>query len=142
MATVHDVAAYIVQKHGPMSAMKLQKIVYYSQAWSLVWDDRPLFPNRIEAWVNGPVAPDLYDKHRGQFSVSEWKYGNPDALDKDARETVDKVLEFYGPHNAQWLSDLSHAEEPWLLARVGLKDNEMGDHEITHASMSEYYSSL
>ena len=43
MATVFDVARYILEKYGPLSAMKLQKMVYYSQAWSLVWDDAPLF---------------------------------------------------------------------------------------------------
>ena len=37
MASAHDVAAYILKKLGPMTAMKLQKLVYYCQAWSLVW---------------------------------------------------------------------------------------------------------
>ena len=38
---VFDVAAYILQKTGSMTTMKLQKLVYYSQAWSLVWDEKP-----------------------------------------------------------------------------------------------------
>jgi len=49
--SVHDVAAYILKKQGEMSAMKLQKLVYYSQAWSLVWDEKPLFRAQIEAWA-------------------------------------------------------------------------------------------
>ncbi len=48
--SVQDVAAYIIERHGRMSSMKLQKLVYYSQAWHLVWDDEPLFPERIQAW--------------------------------------------------------------------------------------------
>ena len=59
--SVHDVAAYILKKQGEMSAMKLQKLVYYSQAWSLVWDEKPLFRAQIEAWANGPVVRSLYD---------------------------------------------------------------------------------
>lgn len=43
MANVLDVAAYVLAKRGPMTAMKLQKLVYYSQAWHLVWDEEPLF---------------------------------------------------------------------------------------------------
>jgi len=43
MASVHDVAAYILDKRGPMSHMKLQKLVYYCQAWSLVWDEELFF---------------------------------------------------------------------------------------------------
>ena len=41
--TVHDSVAYILSKLGQMPAVKLHKLLYYSQAWSLVWDDRPLF---------------------------------------------------------------------------------------------------
>lgn len=142
MATAHDVAAYILGHRGPMSAMRLQKLVYYSQAWSLVWDDRPLFDERIEAWAHGPVVRDLYNQHRGRFRLSEWPQGDAGALDKDQRATVNAVLKFYGTKNAQWLSDLTHAETPWREARKGLPDGERGDREITLESMAEYYSSL
>lgn len=142
MTNAHDVAAYILKKLGRMTAMKLQKLVYYSQAWSLVWDDKPLFHNRIEAWTNGPVVPNLYALHRGQFEVKQWPKGDPDKLTPLQRETVDAVLEFYGDKSSQWLSDLTHAEAPWRDSRRGLAPIERGGNEITHAAMAEYYSSL
>jgi len=141
MATVHDVAAYILSKQSPMSAMKLQKLVYYAQAWSLVWDDAPLFSERIEAWANGPVVYELYNRHRGQFAVARWD-GNMDALTPVQQETVDSVLQFYGDKSPQWLSDLTHMERPWKSARGNLPDGERCDNEITLESMAEYYSSL
>ena len=142
MASVHDVAAYITEKHGPLSAMKLQKLVYYSQAWSLVWDDRPLFNERIEAWANGPVVRELYDRHRGQFQVDTWVVGNSNNLSADEKETVAAVLGFYGPRSAQWLSDLTHSEAPWTDAREGMRDGERGNKEITLESMMDYYSTI
>ena len=142
MVTAHDVAAYILKRLGALSAMKLQKLVYYSQAWSLVWDDRPIFSEPIQAWANGPVVPVLYEEHRGKFSVSDWPRGNPDVLDEPAKETIDIVLDSYGKQNAQSLSDLTHREKPWRDARKGLSDGERGDHEITLVSMMEYYSSI
>ena len=142
ISTVHDVAAYILKQQGRMSAMKLQKLVYYSQAWSLVWDDRPMFRERIEAWASGPVAPDLYEIHRGRFDITTWPKGNPDALDATAKETVDIVLKHYGSHNAQWLSDLTHREDPWKNARRGLSAGDRGNKEITKETLMEYYSSL
>ena len=39
MATIFDVASYILSKQGPMTTMKLEKLCYYAQAWSLVWDE-------------------------------------------------------------------------------------------------------
>jgi uncharacterized phage-associated protein len=143
MANVLDVARYILSRLGPMSAMKLQKLVYYSQAWSLVWDERPIFEDRIEAWANGPVSPRLYNVHRGHFQVSEDLIpGDPANLDGEALETVNNVLDFYGDKSAQWLSDLTHMERPWLEARDGLAPGERGAREITPACMAEYYASL
>lgn len=141
MTTVFDIAAYILKKKGSLPAMKLQKLVYYSQAWSLVWDETPLFKEPIEAWANGPVAPDLYARHRGQFRVSEIS-GSPVSLSTSQKETVDKVLEFYGNHDSQWLSDLTHMESPWIDARKGLFPGQRGNEVISHASMAEYYEGL
>lgn len=144
MPTVCDVAAYILAKSPPMTAMKLQKLVYYCQAWSLVWDEEPLFPERIEAWANGPVVPELYQRHRGRFKVHDhaWTGGNPKALNRTQRETVNAVLKFYVKRTARHLSDLTHSEDPWREARIGLPPTARSNREITHASMAEYYGSL
>ena len=142
--TAIDVAAYILGKQGDMPAMKLQKLVYYSQAWSLVWDDKPLFQDRIEAWANGPVVRSLYRLLRGQYIVTTIPGGHPESLDDTQREPIDAILGFYGTKSSHWLSDLTHMELPWKEARmkVGLTDGEHGKVVISEASMAEYYSSL
>lgn len=139
---VHDVAAYILKKQGEMSAMKLQKLVYYSQAWSLVWDEKPLFKAKIEAWANGPVVRSLYETHRGRFSVKTWPDGDWTKVVGEAKKTIDSVLKFYGAKSGQWLSELTHNERPWRDARKGLNDDERCAKEITPAALAEYYGSL
>lgn len=142
MATAHDVAAYILAKHGALSAMKLQKLVYYSQAWHLVWEDRPLFEERIEAWANGPVIRELYDVHRGSFTVAAWPKGDLAALDESESGSIDAILQHYGDKSAFWLSEATHREDPWKDAREGLEPTRRSNAEITPAAMSEYYGSL
>ena len=142
MVSVHDVAAYILARRGSMTTMKLQKLVYYCQAWSVVWDEKPLFRETIRAWANGPVVRELYEEHRGLFEVAEWPLGHPGTLTDEQRETVDSVLGFYGDKSSQWLSDLTHMEKPWNEARVGIPPGARGDNEITLASLSEYYGGL
>jgi len=141
--TVLDVAQYILNKLGPISAWKLQKLCYYSQAWSLVWDEAPLFEERIEAWANGPVVPELYRAHRGAFIVSSVD-GNPSKLSKTQKETIDAVLETYGDKTSQWLSQLTHLEDPWKKARQreGLAPGQRGNAEIRLEDMAEYYEAL
>jgi uncharacterized phage-associated protein len=137
MPSVLDVAAYILKQHGPMTAMKLQKLVYYSQAWSIAWDDEAIFPEEIEAWKDGPVVRKLWDAHRGQYRVESIGGGSPDRLSAPQKETVDAVLKFYGEKSAQWLSDLTHLESPWKNAW-----NQGQSSIISKTVLGEYYSSI
>jgi uncharacterized phage-associated protein len=142
MARVHDVAAYILRKSGQMSTMKLQKLVYYSQAWHLVWAEEKLFEERIEAWANGPVVRELFNAHRGRFSVAEWPQGDPENLDRIETGTIDAVLATYGHLDGRKLSYLTHAEQPWRDARRGLGPTDTSWTEITPESMQDYYSGV
>ena len=138
-----DVARYILNKQGEMTAMKLQKLVYYSQAWSLVWDDSSLFKEKIEAWAGGPVVKELYRKHKGKFKVTKSTFdGDSRKLDENQKDTVNVILEHYGDKSGQWLSDLTHSEKPWICARRGIPPFERGNREITLESMAEFYSVL
>ena len=139
---VFDVAQYILEKISTTSTWKLQKLVYYSQAWNTVWEDEALFASRIEAWANGPVCPELYSRHRGDFTISNILGGNSTKLNNTEKINIDKVVDFYAKYNGQQLSDLTHSEMPWINARSGLSPTERGNQKITLESMSEYYSSI
>jgi|SRR5579872_3809995 len=143
--SVFDVAAYILNKQPkqhPITAWKLQKLVYYCQAWSLVWDEKSLFKEKIIAWANGPVVKELYEQHKGMFLVAKIKGGNSEHLSANQKDTIDHVLKAYGNKTAQWLSDLTHLETPWIEAREGLQPGERGKAEIKLSTMYEYYSSI
>lgn len=142
MANVFDVAEFILRQQGPMPALKLQKLVYYCQAWSLVWDDLVLFPERIEAWANGPVVRVLFEAHRGRYTVNSIPEGNADRLNETQKGTIKAVLNYYADRSSQWLSDLTHMEDPWRRARAGMPEGARSGREISLASMAEYYSSL
>ncbi|WP_434317770.1 Panacea domain-containing protein [Leifsonia sp. P73] len=144
MASVLDVAAYVLQKSGPITAMKLQKLVYYAQSWHAVWTDSRLFPEDFEAWANGPVSPVLYKKHRGRFTVDDTLEGLGDAsaLTADEAESVDAVLSYYGTMRAAQLIELTHREQPWMDARGDLLPGDRGFETIPFAAMAEYYGSL
>ncbi len=139
MATVFDVAQYILERRGALSGKKLQKLVYYSQAWSLAWTGSALFSDRIEAWRDGPVAPALYAHHRYAGEVASIPSGRSSALSGEQTDTVDSVLAHYGDYTAEALIERSHTEDPWISARRGLFPWQAGKQEITHAAMLGYY---
>lgn len=144
MTTVFDVANYILEKEGELPAMRLQRLVYYSKAWSLVWDEEELFPEEIQAWSNGAVIPALYAKHKGVFKVTSAFFGEGNSLNLSAnqKDTIDQVLNFYGNLTTQELSDLNRQEEPYRIARRGILTMVRGSTPITAEAMFEYYSGL
>lgn len=142
MATVYDVASHILEQAGPMTAMKLQKLVYYSHAWHLVWESKPLFTSSIEAWANGPVVPDLYNEHRGQFRVEKIALNRAPELRPEEISTIEAVIGHYGEKTPFELSELTHREDPWKMAREGLAAGQRSNNVISNSSMVEYYESL
>lgn len=138
---VTDVAAHILNQAGPMTAMKLHRLCFYAYGYHLAWEGRRLFPERFEAWANGPVVPALHEAHRGRFELGPGDIpGDPGLLDDGERESVGIVLEQLGHLSAHELSVMTHQDAPWRLARVRsgvglierssepLRDDEIAEH--------------
>jgi uncharacterized phage-associated protein len=142
MASVHDVAKYVLQEKGGMDTWKLQKLVYYSQAWHTTWVKTPLFPEQIEAWANGPVCPALYQHHKHRFRVQSWDLGSVNDLTKSERKSIDVVLSHYGEMSGVTLREMTHREAPWKDARKGLPPGVSSNEVITPKAMAKYYGSL
>ena len=144
MVNVFDVAQYILEKTGEINAWKLQKLCYYSQAWHYVWTEEPLFPERFEAWSNGPVCPPLFQAHDGHYSATcaVIGKGDPKRLNESERESVDIIIKDYGDITAYALRELSHVETTWKTARGNLPDGAKCKNVITLESMKDYYGSL
>lgn len=140
MKTVFDVAAFIVARTGSISPMKLQKLVYYAQAWSLVRGGGVLFDEPIQAWRYGPVCPQLYEQHRGADAVPvPYPLGDQTRISPAAQQTIVAVLRAYGKKSSPWLSDLTHREDPWKNARGSLPLEARSTTEITLEAMLTYY---
>jgi uncharacterized phage-associated protein len=124
-----------------MDSFRLQKLVYYAQAYHLAYRDQPLFAEPIKAWVNGPVVPALYHIHRGKFGV-ETVAGDSSKLTLDETTSVAMVLGIYGSHTSEWLVNQTHMEPPWLEAREGLPPDAKASPEIDLAAMKRYYKRI
>jgi uncharacterized phage-associated protein len=136
-----DVAEYILKRQGRLSAFKLQKLVYYSEAWHLVHLDGSLVHEDFEAWVNGPVVRELFQRHRGQRTVSTVG-GDASKLVGAGRELVDEVLGVYAPFDSGRLIEMTHADEPWREARRGLGPMEPSNRLLRKKTMHRFYSDL
>ena len=137
-------AKYILDNYGAMSAMKLQKLIYYSQAMSLVWDDVPLFDDDFEAWANGPVCRKLFEAHKGMFMLDNSNFLNtyrPDIshLSGEQKETINAVVDGLIDYPPYALSDMTHQEKPYLDARGDLPKGARCENIISKETMLEYY---
>lgn len=139
MVSVFDVANWFLSK-GSITHKKLQKLCYYSQAWHCaLYDGTPLFAERIEAWVHGPVIPELYREYAsfGWETIPEYT-GVVTFSDKEIA-ILDAVFNTYWEFSGNQLEELTHREAPWRDARGNLSPWEPGTNEITHQAMRDFY---
>lgn len=101
-----------------LTPLRLQKLLYYVQGWSLAINDRPMFDEEIQAWKYGPVIREIYDLFKGCGGGSIPESEGSDAnLSKEQRDLIEQVWEAYKPYSAIALAKMSHDEQPWKKAR-------------------------
>jgi uncharacterized phage-associated protein len=122
-----------------ISNLKLQKLLYYAQAWHLAFENKPLFTDRIEAWVHGPVVPNVFREYR-EFKWSPLTAQCADRPSTDVFQHAKKVIDAYGDFDASQLERMTHREDPWLEARAGLPDDVGSTREISWEAMRKYFS--
>lgn len=122
-----------------ITSLKLQKLVYYAQAWYLANFDRPLFKDDFEAWAHGPVHPGLYHsyKHFGWDALPPQDGALPPVA---LREFLRKIYESYGQLGAKRLERLTHQELPWKEARSGLSPEAASNNRILKLTMRNFYA--
>lgn len=138
--TCFDIADYFLSLvdedvGDSISNLKLQKLVYYAQGFSLALYDKPLFPKSIQAWAHGPVVRVLYDKYRDYEAnpipkPSEIKLSRYDTTTK---ELLNEIYAVYGQYSAWKLRELTHEDTPWINAYR--KSNK----EIPHTALKKYF---
>lgn len=126
---------------APLTHMHLQKLLYYAQGWTLGTKGVPLFNDRIEAWVHGPVVKAVYptfaDYKNGVIAPHE--ASDAASLSNETRDIVRSVWRYYRQFSASKLREMTHAESPWLEARRGLEPDQPGDREIAAESMTRFF---
>jgi len=113
-----DVANYFLSmegEEGEISNLKLQKLVYYAQGFSLALLHEPLFNEQIEAWMHGPVVPSLYRRFSqfGSQNIPPPPNFDDSVFNRNQRRLLDDVFSVYGQYSAWKLRQLTHEEDPW-----------------------------
>lgn len=124
--------------------LKLQKLIYYAQAWSLALPSRgyPLFDEDMQAWAHGPVAESVFQEHRGGgWDALPAPDGVPEVPDED-REHLSEILAVFGEYSAKQLERMTHNEAPWLEARGDLPPEARSNAVISKDRMAGFYRDL
>lgn len=161
---IKDYACYVgitmLMKGLTVSPLKLQKILYYEQAWHMVSFGREnqLFACAPQAWVNGPVYPEIYYIYKDMvfgmcdhLKMDNFIHHGEDASDKertllkkmaltqDEIALTERVILLYGSRTQNQLILLTHSEKPWSEMREGLMPYDYSNREISLDTMHDYY---
>lgn len=139
------VISYVFEKLEEVTPLMLQKMLYFIQGESYALNGKPMFRENCQAWVHGPVYPEVYDMFRdfkynpiddARFAILE---GTEDELSHEERMVVDLVVNTFGEYSGKMLERITHEEEPWKLARKGYADYIPSNEPILMESIGAYY---
>lgn len=139
------VISYVFEKLEEVTPLMLQKLLYFIQGESYALNGKPMFCENCQAWVHGPVYPEVYDMFRdfkynpiddARFAILE---GTEDELSHEERMVVDLVVNTFGEYSGKMLERITHEEEPWKLARKGYADYIPSNEPILMDSIGAYY---
>lgn len=138
-----DFLIFEVRERGELlTNLKLQKLLFYAQAWYLVLQNKPLFSEDFQAWVHGPALPSQYQR----FKKFEWRpiteEITPPTLVENIRSHFIEIVDVFGVETASALELMTHNEAPWLTARKGIPADQPSKAIISKESMQAFYSSL
>ena len=142
---------YILKNYGPMSHLKLQKLLFYAQAYHLGYFEEQLITDDFQAWVHGPVCRRIYDNLKdnsilySDISFDEQANENPDQLfdaliSSSQKELLSNILTELSSWTGLELESSTHQESPWIAARIGYSNADKCDKIISKESMKEFYS--
>lgn len=143
---VFDVVDWFLSKET-MSPKKLQKLLYYAYAWTLVFHNESendlnnkLFEDDIEAWVHGPVISKVYGKYKkyGYNQITEKPVEKP-VFTEEIEDTLNQVWEAYGDLNGNELETITHRELPWREAREGLSPLDASNKKLKDTTIFDFY---
>jgi uncharacterized phage-associated protein len=148
-----ELAYYILARIGRANQLKIQKLVYYIDAWHLAYFDEAIVFEDYEAWVHGPVVRQIWDRFGSKSRLYTDLVLKNEAVEgvlsnvenkitQDQKDLIDNVLQEYGDKSAYHLESLTHSETPWKEARSGCMPGERSDTLISKESMKKYYRSL
>ena len=146
MQNINKIADYIIWLHHDsgdvITNLRLQKLLYYAQAWYLVLYDEPLFEEDFEAWIHGPVMPPVYKR----FKAYKWNPINEEIKKPKLSEKVEKhlneIVRVFGQYSSLDLEYMTHREAPWVKARNGCMPDEVSSAQIDKEEMKSFYKSL
>ena len=105
-----------------------------------------MFYENCQAWVHGPVYPEVYDMFRdfkynpiedARFAIFE---GTEDELTEDERRVIDLVVNTFGEYSGKMLERITHKELPWRSARKGYGNNIPSREPILMEDIAVYFT--
>lgn len=135
------IAKWFINELQP-EPLKLQKLLYLAQGFSFAFYDKELFKDEIEAWVHGPVIPEVYFKYNGyKYNPINTIYKLPE-FSEETLDVLNYVKDNYSKYDSKFLEKLTHNQEPWIESRSGLQLDEKSDKTISKILIANYFINL
>lgn len=140
-----DIANWLIFKSSQygdlITHLKVQKLLYYSEAWVQAILNKELFQESIQAWSHGPVVPEVFHA----FKSNQWNslpVPSQDSIitiDEDYEDVLNQVFDTYADIPAKTLELMTHNDAPWIKARGSLDPEQRCEVVMQKNDIKDYF---
>lgn len=141
---INNAVDYLLFRCRDISPLSLQKALYYVQGFYFAFFGTFLFMEECEAWVHGPVYPEVYRHYRNYCfdAIESPKEFDLSLISAEEKIILDSIVRHVCCYSGKTLEAFTHTEMPWMAARGALPADAAPNAVITKDAIGIYFSSI
>lgn len=141
---IESTAGYIIHQCEDISPFALQKLLYYMQGFYYAFYGSFLFEEDCEAWVNGPVFPDVYLRHADyRYNPNRsWEPYDSSVFTDEEKAVIRNTIWIFGQYSGKVLTRFTKSESPWAKAREGLPELDPARPLMKKENMQKFFLAI
>ena len=141
---INHVIKYLLNECVDITPLALQKLLYYVQGFYYAFHEKFLFEEDCQAWVHGPVYPEVYHRYKEYLfnPIDKSKEVEFSEIIELEAAIIDSVIKYLGCYSGKVLERFTHTEQPWLVARGEYKSFENSNEIISKEDIGRYFKQI
>lgn len=136
---------YLINNCEGITALTLQKALYYAQGWYSVFYGSFIFRENCEVWTTGPVyrkAHEVYKEYEDRIIQPDKSITDFSRLSANEIAVLDYISDYFCTFSDRVLGYFIRQEQPWINGKKDASHLEESNKTIPKAEIQKHFCSI